>query len=165
MITENLVGVAVGTKLINNKLKPSKSKSSRVFGILFFLVCIVGGIMLGLHSLVVGDYQTVIISVVGVIAFSYGLALAPVCVKDVEVGITKEKDIVVTHKGKEVQVDLKKDSKGKYLFANPTKKHLCVRYADNSHISNFNRYRIVNYLASALMDNDLLSDEVKLTLE
>ena len=57
------------------------------------------------------------------------------------------------------------DKVGKIKFANNEHKLSCISYADGSKMSNFTKYRIINYFTKWLSEYKLLSDEVTITHE
>lgn len=159
------LGVYLGIELINGKLKPKFGKAKYV-GLAFFGLFVVLGVFLLWLGIVNGDsVEDILMPIALVASNSYLILISPITVKNVFVMIEEDGVVQVSHKNKEVTVDIVKDSEGKFNFAKPNSKHSCVRYADGSKMSLLNQYRIVNYLADALQTNGLLSEDVKITLE
>ena len=73
-------------------------------------------------------------------------------------------DFKLSYKGKLVNIQYKIDNNGKIAFINNSKLS-CVSYADGTKMSNFTKYRIINYFTKQLNDNKLLSSEVTSTFE
>ena len=58
-----------------------------------------------------------------------------------------------------------KQLNGKFLFADNMNKLNCISYDDGSKMSNFTKYRVLNYFSKWLMTNQLLSDDTTATFE
>ncbi len=54
---------------------------------------------------------------------------------------------------------------GKIAFSNNSSKLSCIEYADGTRMSNFVKYKIINYFSKWLNDNNLLSSEITTTFE
>ena len=57
------------------------------------------------------------------------------------------------------------DKYGKFKWSNNNAKLKCVSYFDGTKMSNFTKYRIINYFSAWLLENDYLSKEVSVTFE
>ena len=159
------LGVYLGIKLVNGKLKPKFGKV-RYIGLAFFGLLVALGVFLLWIGLTNGDsLDDIYMPILMIAAGMYIILISPVMVKDVSVVIEEGGTVKVFHKDREVTVALVKDDKGNFNFAKPNDKHNCVWYTDGSKMSSFNKYRVVNYLVDALHTNGLLSDEVRTTLE
>ena len=71
----------------------------------------------------------------------------------------------MSYRGKLVNIQHKIDNQGKIAFANNSSKLSCISYADETKMSNFVKYKIINYFTRWLNDNDLLSSDVTSTFE
>lgn len=69
------------------------------------------------------------------------------------------------YKNKKIKIEYKIDLKGKIAFLNNERKLQCISYDDGSKMSNFTKYKIINYFTKWLSDNHLLSNEVNTTFE
>lgn len=68
----------------------------------------------------------------------------------------------LSYKDKSVAVQYIIDENGKIAFSDNNKLN-CVSYTDGSYMSNFIKYKILNYFCRWLSDNDLLSDKITVT--
>ena len=69
------------------------------------------------------------------------------------------------YKKKRIDIKFSVDKEGKFKWANNNSKLKCVSYYDGTKMSNFTRYRIINYFSSWLLENDYLSKDVTVTFE
>jgi len=63
------------------------------------------------------------------------------------------------YKNKKVNIIYKIDSDNKIALLNDNDKPSCISYFDNSKMSSFTKYKIINYFAKWLNNNNLLSNE------
>ena len=69
------------------------------------------------------------------------------------------------YKKKKVELNFCIDKEGKFKWANNNFKLKCISYFDGTNMSNFTKYRIINYFSSWLVENDYLSKDVSVTFE
>lgn len=68
---------------------------------------------------------------------------------------------------KEKLIDLKYeiDKNGKFKWPNSKAKLECISYLDGTNMSNFTKYKIINYFSTWLQENDYLSKDVVIKIE
>jgi hypothetical protein len=166
---ENIVGAAIGTKLVNGKIRPKYGKSA-ILGIGFFILLLTGFIIAFIYGLLNGDVEFVIIPALGIASVIYLLLISPYTQNSSDYYIEFQNENTLAgfrlfYKQKLVYIQYKVDSVGKIAFANNGSKLSCISYADGTNMSNFVKYKIINYFSKWLNDNQLLSKEVTTTLE
>lgn len=159
-----MAGIAISTKVMNNKLKPNFGPG-RYIAFSMFVLLALGFLAISVMGFMKGDIGQALTGIVATALVIYAICITPLMVKDVKVTITENNEIHVFHKKKEVIVDLVKDEEDKYDFANPLNKISCIRYADGSKMPAFYKYRVCNKLVEVLGQSQLLSKNVRLTLE
>lgn len=165
----NLVGVELGIKLTNGKFKP-KYNSKAIIVIIIMALCIIGFFCAFIYGLVNIDFEFIIMPAMGMFGFGYLLLISPYTQKSSNYYIEFQNenslvDFKLSYKGKLVNIQYIIDNNGKFAFANNSSKLSCISYADGTKMTNFVKYKIINYFSKWLNDNDLLSAEVTSTLE
>ena len=163
------VGVQLGVKLVNGKIKPKyclKSILLMVIQLLFF----VGFFFAFVYGCLNFNIEFIVMPAIGMFSFGYLLLVNPYIQKPNNYYIEFESDSSLVgfklfYKGKLVSIQYKIDEKGKIAFANNNSKLSCIAYADNSKMSTLTKYKIINYFTKWLSDNGLLSPEVTVTFE
>lgn len=166
-MVEHVAGVAIGLKLVNGKLRPSKGKYAWIAAILFVILMIAFSVA-AIVMLVRGNPEG-IIPLIAASSTAYILSISRLFQKDSDYSITFPDGTLGTlslvYKGKPVMVRYSLDREGLFRYADNAKKLDCVAYADGSPMSNHTKYKIINYLAFVLKSNDLLSKEVTVSYE
>lgn len=165
----NLTGIELGIKALNGRFKPKYTKGAIVC-IIIFLLFIVGFILALVYGMINLNLEFIIMPTIGIWAFGYMLLISPYTQrrKNYSIEFEKEntlKNFKLFYKGKLVNIDYKIDEEGKIEFKYNKKKIDCISYSDNSKMSNFEKYKIINYFSKWLSDNNLLSSKVTLTFE
>ena len=169
MVVENIVGTAIGIKLINGKIRPKYGKSAYIILIIMALFSL-GLIGLLIYGLIKMNFEYIIISILGLFGFGYIFLITPYTQKASNYYIEFQSEnslegFKLSYKGKLVNIQHKIDKNGKIAFANNGNKLSCISYADGTKMSNLVKYKIINYFTKWLNDNKLLSDEVTATFE
>lgn len=165
-------GAYLGVKLVNGKIKPRYGKGAVILNILLDIGLIVA-IVTFIHQLLnIGsaDIELLIALIVGIPAIAYIILITPYQQNpnNYYIEFVDENTLEgfkLFYKNKLVKIDYKVDGKGKIAFKENEHKLHCINYADNSQMSNFTRYRIINYFSKWLNDNNLISDELTATFE
>lgn len=165
-------GGYLGTKLVNGKIKPRYSKGAVISNILLDigLVAAIVALIYQLLNIDSADGEFLIALIAGIPAIAYIILISPYHQNPNNYYIEFVAEDVLEgfklfYKNKLVKIDYKVDEKGKIAFKENEHKLNCISYADNSRMSNFTRYRIINYFSKWLNDNNLMSDEITTTFE
>ncbi len=165
----NIVGAALGIKLVNGEIKPK-------FGIgAILIVAVMSLFFIGFffsfaYGIINLNYEFIIMSSIGICSFGYLLMINPYTQKSSNYYIEFQNEnslagFKLSYKGKLVNIQHKIDNDGKIAFANNSSKLSCISYADGTKMSNLVKYKIINYFTKWLNDNKLLSSEVTSTFE
>ena len=139
--------------------------------VLFILfICLIGCTILLISGLLSIRIDNVIYGLVGIFAFGYILLISPYIQNSNNYLIRfKSKssfsDFELFYKNKLVVFNYKIGKDGKFAFSNNDNKLNCVSYAHGSKMSNFVKYRVINYFSVWLENNNLLSSEVTQSFE
>lgn len=169
MKLESLVGISLGINSVNGKMKPKFGKKV-IVSIIFFAILEIIFIFGFVYFLININIENIIIFGAGALSIIYFLLISPYTQNSKNYYIEFNKndskiDFKLSYKGKLVDIKHKIDNDGKICFSNNSSKLSCISYADNSKMSNFTKYKIINYFTKWLSDNDLLSNSVTVTFE
>lgn len=165
----NIVGIGLGIKLVNGKIKPKFGKGAIISTIIMFLLLVVS--LVGfVYSLLVLDVEFILMFALGVFGFGYLLLVNPYIQNPNNYYIEFESEdslnnFKLSYKNKLVTIKYKIDDSGRIAFLNNNNKLSCISYADGSKMSNLTKYKVINYFAKWLNDNGLMSKEVTSTFE
>lgn len=165
----NIAGAYLGIKLVNGKIKPRYGIASLI-GISVMILVFIGFIGVFFYGLLNMNFECIIMSAAGMFGFGYLLLISPYLQNSKNYYMEFENEnslngFRLIYKGKQVRIQYKIDEKGKIAFANNSNKLKCLAYADNSNMSNFTKYKVINYFCKWLNDNDLMSEEITATFE
>ena len=172
-IVEGVVGATIGIKLVNGKLRPKKRGKVKIYLLFAFLgVVFILPLAWFIGKLVTGTFD-VILFASAIICGSfliYLLMISPYTQNpnNYDIEFKDENTLAgfkLYYKSKLVNVLYKVDKYGKIAFADNNNKLNCVSYADGSVMKKVDKYRIVNYFALWLTENDLVSKEVTFVFE
>lgn len=165
----NIIGMASGIKFVNGKIRPKFGKGA-IIGIVIMSLFLILSLIALFYGFLNFDSELILIGLGG--SFSMGglLLISPYTQKSKNYYIEFESDnslnnFKLIYKKKLVALQYRIDNNGKIAFSNNNNKLSCISYADGSKMSNFTKYKIINYFTKWLTDNDLISDEVTSTLE
>ena len=169
MSVEKGVGISLGIKLVNGKIKPKFGKEAIILVsiiVFLFLFSIFGLI----YSVISYDLDFGIACLIGMFSVGYLFLINPYTQnsKNYYIEFQSANSLAgfkLIYKGKIVNIKYKIDDKGKIAFLNNESKLSCISYADGSKMTNFKKYKINNYFTKWLSDNDLMSDEITSTFE
>ena len=165
----NIVGIGLGIKLVNGKIKPKFGKGAIISTIIMFLLLVVSLVWF-VYSLLVLDVEFILMFALGVFGFGYLLLVNPYIQNSNNYYIEFESEdslnnFKLNYKNKLVTIKYKIDDSGRIAFLNNNNKLSCISYADGSKMSNLTKYKVINYFAKWLNDNGLMSKEVTSTFE
>jgi len=169
MNNSNITGITLGINLINGNFKP-KFRISAIISIIIMILFVIGCICAFIYGIIKLNIEFIIMPAIGIFSFGYLLLISPYTQKSKNYYIEFQSPnslvaFKLSYKGKLVNIQYKIDNYGKITFANNAKKLSCISYVDNSKMSNFTKYKIINYFTKWLNDNNLLSSEITTTLE
>ena len=169
MDIENFVGIPLGIKLVNGKIKPKYGVSS-IIGIVIMTLIFIAFFCAFIYGLINMNLEFIIMPNFGMFGFGYMLLISPYTQKSSNYYIEFKNedtlaDFKLSYKGKLVNINYKIDDNGKIAFSNNSSKLSCIEYADGTRMSNFVKYKIINYFSKWLNDNNLLSSEITTTFE
>lgn len=169
MTIGNFVGAALGVKLVNGKFRP-KYGVRNIIGIIIMALFFIGFFCAFIYGLVNLNFEFIVMPAIGMFSFGYMLLISPYTQKSSNYYIEFQSEdslagFKLSYKGKLVNIQHKIDSNGKIAFANNSSKLSCISYADGTQMSNFVKYKVINYFTKWLNDNNLLSSEITSTFE
>lgn len=169
MNSGNIAGTALGIKLVNGKFKPKFNLLSYIVLTIFILLFIVFFVAF-IYGIINLNLEFIIIPSIGMFGTGYIILITPYTQKasNYKIELKKENSLAgfkLFYKDKKVIIKHKIDDNGKFAFGNNYKKLDCVSYADGKKMSNFTKYRIINYFGRWLQDNNLMSSLVTVTFE
>ena len=168
-IAGTAIGTAVRIKLVNGRFRP-KYGARAIAGVIVMVLLLIIFFGLFIYGLISANLEFIIMPALGSFAFGYSLLINAYTQKPSNYYIEFQNEhslanFKLSYKGKLVNIQYKIDDKGKIAFANNRSKLSCISYADGTKMSNFVKYKIMNYFTKWLNDNNLLSLEVTTTLE
>ena len=154
---------------LSGRLKP-KFGAKAIIALILMILFFIGMIVALVYGIIIGDFKLIFPGIIGSFAFAYILLISPYTQSSrnyfIEFPDRKKLDgFKLSYKGKPVNVRYRIDDKGKFAWAENLNKLGCLSYADGSKMSNFTKYKVMNYFTRWLHDNDLLSDEVRVSFE
>lgn len=169
MNTGNFIGIALGMKLVNGKFKP-KFGIHGIISVVIMVLFIIAFICTFIYGILNLNFEFIAYSLLGLFGFGYLFLISPYTqsANNYYIEFQSENSLVgfrLYYKGKLVNILHSYDNNGKIAFANNNSKLSCISYADNSKMSNFTKYKIINYFTKWLSDKNLLSSQVTTTLE
>ena len=169
MDIDDIIIGELGIKLINGKIKPKYSLTS-ILGIIIMLVLFLVFVLSLVFGIINFNINFIIISIVGLFSFGYLLLISPYTQKtsNYYIEFKNENSLVgfkLYYKQKLINIEYIVDNDGRIAFANNTDKLSCISYADKTKMGNLTKYKIINYFAKWLSDNQLLSTQVTTTFE
>lgn len=164
-----LVGVGLGIKLVNGKIKPKQGIGAKL-GITIMVILLLVAIVGLIYTIFNFNSELFVCCLLGIFCLVYLLLISPYTQKsdNYYIEFQNENSVVgfkLYYKGKLVNIQYKVDKEGKIAFANNQKKLNCISYADGSKMSNLEKYRVLNYFGKWLQDNKLFSSEITVTFE
>lgn len=169
MGVENLAGAYLGIKLVNGKIKP-KYGIGAMIGITIMIIALIGFIIGIINGIMSSNLELIIVFAIGIIAIGYLLLISPYTQNSNNYYIQFQhenslENFKLKYKNKEITIKYKIGKDGKISFANNNSKLDCISYSDGSNMSNFTKYRIINYFSKWLNSNNLLSSDVTVTFK
>lgn len=169
MIVDDVIIGILGIKLINGKIKPKygmKPILTIVIMILLILACLVT-LVFSILSL---NINFILFTIIGLFSMGYLFLISPYTQKSNNYYIEFQNEnslagFKLYYKQRLINIQYIVDDNGRIAFANNMNKLSCISYNDGSKMSNFTKYRIINYFSKWLNDNKLLSTEVSVTFE
>lgn len=166
---ETFAGAYIGVQLVNGKIRPKYGKQGIVALILYPIILITcfAALIYGIINL---EFGFILYPVVGIFAFGYMMLISPYFQSSKNYYIKFQNENTLNnfelyYKNKKVKILYKIGTDGKIAFLNNEKKLSCFAYENGDKMSNFTKYKIMNYFAKWLNDNKLLSNDVTTTFE
>lgn len=169
-IIGDIVGASTGINLINGKIKPSKKGIKTYIVLSFFVLLFVIFLIAFIWGLMNLSYEFILFSSLGILSFGYLILISPYTQNSNNYYIKVKnsnsfKGFELYYKQKKIDMKFTTDQEGKFKWANNDAKLECISYCDNTKMSNFTKYRIINYFSTWLLDNNYLSKDVTVTFE
>ena len=169
MNLENMIGIYLGIKLVNGRFKPNFNKGA-IIGLTFFGLILLFSIFFLVYSIIELNFSNIFISLFGIFSIMYILLISPYTQNSKNYYIEFKDENTLSgfnlyYKGKLVTVQYIVGNDGRIAFKNNKDKLSCISYDDNSKMSNFTKYRIINYFTKWLSENNLISSDVTVTFE
>lgn len=166
----NIIGTNIGIKLMNGKIKPKKKSIKTYIAIIIFTLLLIVFFIILLYGLISLNIEYIFFGGISVWGISYLLLISAYTQNSNNYYIKFKNQnsfegIELYYKKKRINLKFLVDQEGKFKWANNNSKLKCVSYFDESHMSNFTKYRIINYFSAWLLENDYLSKEVTVTFE
>ena len=166
---ENIVGSAIGIKLINGKFRP-KFGVGAVFALIFFVLLFIISLVMFILGLLSLNINLIFVFGFGAFSVGYILAITPYTQNpnNFYIEFQNENSLAgfrLSYKGKQVAVKYSVDNNGKIAFADNNHKLNCISYADGTNMSNLTKCKIINYFTKWLNEKNLLSTNVTTVFE
>lgn len=166
----NIIGTNIGIKLMNGKIKPKKKGIKTYITIIIFTLLLIAFFIVLLYGLINFNIEYILWGSISTLATGYILLISAYTQNSNNYYIKFKNQnsfegIELYYKKKQINLKFLVDQEGKFKWANNNSKLKCVSYFDGSHMSNFTKYRIINYFSAWLLENDYLSKEVTVTFE
>ena len=166
---DDIVGIKLGIKLINGKLKPKYSKGNIIGIVIMFLLFVFSSLGL-IYSIFTFNTYIMIMCFCFTFGIGYMLLISPYTQNSNNYYIEflsqdSLNNFKLFYKNKEVEIKYIIDKEGKFSFADNYNKLDCISYKNKSKMSNLVKYKIINYFAKWLNDNNLMSSEITITFE
>ena len=168
-IIGNLVGGYIGVKLVNGKFKPKFGKKA-IISLIILVILFFGFVAFLIYGIKIGNFEYIIMPLLGILALGYIFLISPYFQNSNNYYIEFQNEHVLSgfklmYKGKLVRVNYIVANDGRIAFADNLNKTKCISYFDGTKMSNFTKYRIINYFSKWLSENNLLSDSVTVSYE
>lgn len=165
----NIVGIALGIKLVNGKIK-LKFDKKKIIGIVIMIIIFIASLIGLIPSILNFNIELIFVCLSGICVSGYLLLISPYTQNPENYYIEFESEsslnnFKLSYKNKLVTIRYKIDNNGKIAFYVNNNKLSCISYKDGSNMSNLTKYKIMNYFAKWLNDNGLMSDEITTTFE
>lgn len=165
----NIVGIALGIKLVNGKIKLKFDKRG-IIGIVIMIIIFIASLIGLIPSILNFNIELIFVCLSGICVSGYLLLISPYTQNPENYYIEFESEnslnnFKLSYKNKPVTIRYKIDNNGKIAFYDNNNKLSCISYKDGSNMSNLTKYKIMNYFAKWLNDNGLMSDEITTTFE
>lgn len=165
----NIVGIALGIKLVNGKIKLKFDKKG-IIGIVIMIIIFIASLIGLIPSILNFNIELIFVCLSGICVSGYLLLISPYTQNPENYYIEFESEnslnnLKLSYKNKLVTIRYKIDNNGKITFYGNNNKLNCISYKDDSNMSNLTKYKIMNYFAKWLNDNGLMSDEITTTFE
>lgn len=169
-IIDNLIGVGIGINLMNGKIKPKKKGVFTYVSLIILLIVLIGFFIAFLYGLINLNIEFIFFPVLGIFGLGYILLISPYTQNSNNYYIKVQHNnsfegFELYYKQKRIDLKYLTDNEGKFKWANNNAKLKCISYFDGTKMSNFTKYRIINYFSTWLNDNNYLSKDVTLTFE
>ena len=170
MVILDIPGIVIGIKLVNGKIKPKKRSFLTNIILMIFILLLITFFITFLYGLINMNIEYMLYSGIGIWGISYILLISAYTQNsnNYYIKIKNENSFEgfeLYYKKKRIDIKFCVDKEGKFKWANNNSKLKCVSYYDGTKMSNFTKYRIINYFSSWLLENDYLSKEVSVTFE
>lgn len=169
IVSDMLISSGV-VKLMSGKIKPKKKGIGTYFALAFYVLGIIGSTIALGYGIFDFNIECILYGLIGVFAFGYLFLISPYTQNSNNYYIKVQNEnsfegFELFYKKRKVELKYLVDKEGKFKFENDTNKLNSVSYSDGTKMSNFIKYRIINYFAAWLMDNNYLSEEVTVSFE
>ena len=165
-----VIGTNIGIKLINGKIKPKKrSFKTSIVLIIFTLLLIIFSVAF-LYGIINMNIEYIFFCGLTVWGITYLLLISAYTQNSNNYYIKVKAEnsfegFELYYKQRKVELKFDVDEEGKFRWSNDKSKLKCISYSDGTNMSNFTKYRIINYFSSWLLENDYLSKDVSVTFE
>lgn len=169
MDVEKNENATINIKLVSGNIKP-KITIVAFIGIFIFFLLLVASLVGFVYGILKFDILFILIGLLGFFSIGYLLAISPFTQrsKNYYCEFKEENSLVgfkLSYKGKQVSIQYRIDGSGKLAYLDNNSKLNCISYLDGTNMSNFTKYKILNYFTRWLKDNNLVSNEVSTSLE
>ena len=166
----NFAAAGVAVALMNGRIKPKKKGFATYLGLIFELIAIIVFTIVFLYGVVTFNFEYIFFGIVGTISFVYMWLISAYTQSSKNYYLKVQnpssfENIELYYKKKRVNLKYVVDNEGKFKWAKDDAKLECVSYFDGTNMSNFTKYRILNYFSAWLLDNEYLSKEVTVSFE
>lgn len=166
----NFAAAGVAVSLLNGRIKPRKKGILTYLGLIFELVAIIGFSIAFIYGVFTVNIEFIVFGGGAALSFVYLWLISAYTQRSKNYYIKVQnpnsfENIELYYKKKRVNLKYLVDNEGKFKWANNEAKLECVSYYDGTNMSNFTKYRILNYFSAWLLDNDYLSKEVTVSFE
>lgn len=137
----NIVGIALGIKLVNGKIKLKFDKKG-IIGIVIMIIIFIASLIGLIPSILNFNIELIFVCLSGICVSGYLLLISP-----------------YTQNPENYYIEFESENSLNNF------KLSCISYKDDSNMSNLTKYKIMNYFTKWLNDNGLMSDEITTTFE
>lgn len=169
----NLAGIAIGTKLVNGKFRPKYSLGAVASIIIMSVLIIlsVGGIFFGIFVMdrpYGVEFAGAMVVMLGLLIYVFTISPYTQNPDNYRIVFQTENSMNgfrLYYRRKQVVVWYVLGKDGKIAFADDMHKLNCLSYADGSRMGRHEKRKILNYFMRWLSDYDLLSSDVRVSIE